>query len=63
MNYVDHVYEIIKLDSRDLDTISMYQDYIIHQVGVSGFNALYENKLLENYGVINGRQLYVLCDK
>lgn len=61
MNYVDHVYDIMKLETKDLDSI--YQDRIIHLVGVFGFNALYENKLLESCGVINGRQLYVLCDR
>lgn len=61
MNYVDHVYEIMKLETKNLDSI--YQDHIIHLVGVFGFNALYENKLLESCGVINGRQLYVLCDR
>lgn len=59
--YVDHVYQIMKHESYDLDAI--YKDYIIYNVGVFGFNALYEYKLIESCGVINGRQLYALCDK
>lgn len=61
MTYVDAVYEIVKLDCEGIDAI--YKDYICQIVGVYGFNALYEHKLLESCGVVNGRQLYVLCDK
>jgi hypothetical protein len=42
---------------------AIYADYIKQMVGVYGFNALLEHKLIENCGVINGRQLYVLCDR
>lgn len=61
MSYVDDVYEIVRLDCMDMDAI--YGDYICQIIGVYGFNALYEHKLLESCGVVNGRQLYVLCDK
>lgn len=59
--YVDYVYEIIKADCAGLDSI--YEDYIQHQVGTMGLNALLENHLLEGCGVIYGRQLYVLVEK
>ena len=61
MRYVDYVYDIVRLDTEDMDAI--YKDYIIQMVGVYGFNALYEAKLIEGCGVINGRSLYTLCAK
>ena len=61
MLYVDYVYEIIKNESRNLD--ALYKDYILELVGAMGMDALIENHLVEACGVINGRQLYVLCDK
>lgn len=59
--FVDHVYNIVRMDTEGMDAI--YKDYILQMVGVYGFNALFENKLLEGCGVVNGRQLYVLCSK
>lgn len=61
MTYADYVYKIIKNESRNLD--ALYQDYILELVGVMGMDALIENKLVETCGVVNGRQLFVLCDK
>lgn len=61
MSYVDAVYEIVKLDCEGMDAI--YGDYICQMVGIYGFNALLGHKLLESCGVVNGRQLYVLCEK
>ena len=61
MSYVDYVYDIVKLDTLGLDSI--YKDYIIQMVGVYGFNALFEERLIESCGVINGRSLYTLCAK
>ena len=61
MRYVDYVYDIVKLDSEGMDAI--YRDYIVGLVGVYGLNALLGHKLLEPCGVIEGRKLYVLCDK
>lgn len=61
MRYVDYVYNIVRLDCEDMDAI--YKDYILQMVGVYGFNALIGEKLLESCGVVNGRQLYVLCEK
>ena len=60
-DYVDYIYDIVKLESEGMDAI--YKDYIIRMIGVYGFNALYIEKLIEGCGVVNGRQLYVLCDK
>ena len=59
--YVDYVYEIVKSDAEGMDAI--YKDYIIQMVGVYGFNALYEARLLEGCGSVNARELYVLCNK
>lgn len=61
MRYVDYVYNILKNESRNLDAI--YQDYILEMVGVMGMDALLEHKLIETCGVVNGRQLFVLCEK
>ena len=61
MKYVDYVYDILKKESRDFDAV--YQDYVLELIGVMGMQALIENDLIETCGVVNGRQLYVLCDK
>lgn len=61
MEFVDYIYEIVKNESRNLDAI--YHDYILELVGVMGMQALLENKLLESCGSVNGRHLFVLCDK
>ena len=61
MSYVDHVYKIVKNEGRNWD--ALYQDFILEMVGVSGMEALLENKLIETCGVVNGRQLFVLCEK
>ena len=57
----DQVYEVVKEVFNDLDAI--YEDYLIYLVGFEGFYILIENRLLETCGVVNGRQLYALCDK
>lgn len=59
--YIDHIYSVVKLETYDMDAI--YGDYIKQIVGVFGFNALLDCKLLESCGSVNGRRLYVLCDK
>ena len=59
--FVDHVYNIVKMDTDGMDAI--YKDYIKQMVGVYGFNALYKERLIEGCGVVNGRQLYVLCER
>lgn len=61
MRYVDYVYEIVKNEGRNFD--ALYQSYILELVGIMGMDALLENKLLEACGVVNGRQLFVLCEK
>lgn len=61
MDYVDHVYKIVKNEGRNWD--ALYQDFILEMVGVSGMEALIENKLIESCGVVNGRRLFVLCEK
>lgn len=61
MKYVDYIYDIVKLDCENMDAI--YKDYIIQMVGVYGFNALHEERLIESCGAVNGRCLFVLCRK
>lgn len=61
MRYVDYVYEIVKNEGRNFD--ALYRDYVLELVGIMGMDALIENKLIETCGVVNGRQLYVLCEK
>lgn len=61
MSYVDHIYDIVSRECKGVDAI--YEDYIIYLVGGKGLKALIENRLVETCGVINGRQLYTLCDK
>jgi hypothetical protein len=58
--YIDHIYSVIKLETSEMDAI--YGDYIKQLIGVFGFNSLYSCKLIESCGVVNGRQLFVLCD-
>lgn len=59
--YADHVYEIVRADTIDMD--SVYGDYIQQMVGVYGLNTLIENSFVESCGVINGRRLYVLVER
>ena len=59
--YVDYVYEIVKNDTEGMDAI--YKDYIIQMVGVYGFNALHEARLIEGCRSVNARELYVLYDR
>ena len=59
--YIDYIYELIEMETKGLDSI--YEDYIIHLVGVKGLEALQLCKLVESCGVVNGRKLYVLCEK
>ena len=59
--YADHVYEIVRADTIDMD--SVYGDYIQQMVGVYGLNTLIENGFVESCGVINGRKLYVLVER
>ena len=59
--YADYVYVIVKNECEGMDAI--YGDYICELVGVWGLNALIECKLVESCGVVNGRRLYVLCEK
>ena len=61
MEYITQLYFLVKEEYEGLDSI--YEDSLIHLIGVYGIHVLKENKLLETCSVINGRQLYMLCDK
>lgn len=55
------IYEIVKDDCKGMDAI--YEDYIIHLVGIHGLELLQKHKLIESCGVLGGRRLWVLCDR
>lgn len=59
--YANKVYSIVKAECGEMDAI--YKDYICHLVGIIGLNALVSQKLVEACGVVEGRQLYVLCER
>ena len=59
--YAQFVYNIVAKHSEGMDAV--YEDYIVSLVGISGLVAMKDYNLVESCGVINGRQLYVLCDK
>lgn len=61
VDYTDKVYDIVKNESIGMDAI--YEDYIIHLVGILGLNLLREHRLVESCGMVNGRTLYALCEK
>lgn len=56
--YINHIYQTVKKDCAGLDSI--YEDYIVHLVGMHGLVALQKHNLLETCGAVQGRQLYVL---
>ena len=59
--YAEYVYEIVKKDCEgSVDAI--YEDYIIHLVGIKGLYALINAKLVETCGVLHGQQLYTLLE-
>ena len=58
MSYAEQLYLVVEEEFEGLDSI--YEDSLIHLIGVFGVHILKENKMLETCGVINGRQLYVL---
>lgn len=57
--FIDHIYNIVDKELRDFDAI--YEDYILNLVGFAGLNTLKINRYIETCGIVNGRQLYVLC--
>ena len=59
--YFELMYDVLRMETEGMDSI--YEDFIISQIGVFGLNALLTHGLLETCGVINGRQLYVLVKR
>lgn len=57
---VKDLYDLVKQEFEDFDVI--YEDAIVHLIGTFGLNMLRMHKLVETCGVVDGRQLYVLCD-
>lgn len=60
LEYAKYVYELLKEDCKDIDAI--YEEYIIHLVGVKGLNALHMAGLLESCGVMHGKKLFTLLE-
>ena len=58
---INDVYEVIVEEFEGLDAV--YEDAIIHVIGTYGLDLLVQNKLLESCGVVNGRQLFAICEK
>ena len=58
---INDIYDLIKEEFEGLDAV--YEDAIIELIGIYGLNLLVQNKLVESCGVINGRQLFTICDK
>lgn len=56
---VDFYYRVMWAEFQGVD--ALYDDYIMHMIGIVGLNALRDNHLIESCGVINGRRLYTLC--
>ena len=56
--YVDHIYDKLAKECGGLDAV--YEDFIIHVVGITGLVELMSHRLIETCGVVNGRQLYTL---
>lgn len=57
----DKLYDIVEGSCRGMD--AAYEDYLIRLIGEDGFNLLRRGKLLQACGSIDGRNLYVLCEK
>ena len=57
--FAEVCYMYVKTESEELDSI--YEDYIIRLVGIKGLYSMIDHKFIETWGVVNGRQLYVLC--
>lgn len=53
------LYDAVKEECEGMDAV--YEDRIVQLVGTVGLNILKEHNYIEGCGVINGRQLYVLC--
>lgn len=58
---LDEIYDAVKTECKGLCLI--YEDCILELVGLRGLNMLKENNLLEDRGVVKGRQMYVLLKK
>lgn len=54
------IYEYLKDRCEGLDII--YEETILALVGSYGLVVLKDAKLLKTYDVLNGRQVYALCD-
>lgn len=58
---INDIYELIKEEFEGLDAI--YEDAIIHLIGIYGLTQLMEHNLVESCGVVNGRQLFTICEQ
>lgn len=58
---INDIYDLIKEEFEGLDAV--YDDAIIELIGIYGLNLLQKHKLVESCGVIDGRQLFTICEK
>ena len=58
--YIDQLYFTVAVEIAGMDAV--YGDYIQKIVGSFGLQALIDCELLEPCGIVNGRQLYTLCE-
>ena len=58
---INDIYDLIKEEFEGLDAV--YEDAIVHLIGVYGLTQLIKHKLVESCGVVNGRQLFTICDR
>lgn len=58
---LDEIYDAVKTECKGLCLI--YEGCILELVGLRGLNMLKENNLLEDRGIVHGRQMYVLLKK
>ena len=56
--YANNLHEVAKEEFDGLDAI--YEDALIHLIGIYGLQLLRTYNLIEGCGVVNGRNLYTL---
>lgn len=68
MSYLDYVYQIIKNSpvyglATGNHNMQIYEEIIIHLVGISGFSVLKENGLLTKCRTVRGYKIWTLVDR
>lgn len=58
---IDALYNFVKLVVHD--TSLVYEDYLLQMIGQTGIKLLMNAGLLDTFGIVNGKQVYVLVNK